>query len=136
MSDAKPILKRELLAYRADIKNEIFRQIRLMFYRLKVTQKELAFRLAMDEGQLSRCLRGENDMRLETFSDLARALECRLDVRLTPLADVVASNKAQVYSVSQGGAVVMHMRQDEIPAQLDPSLRLVQAVANVAKVAV
>jgi len=42
----------------------------------------------MDEGQLSRRLRGDYDLRLETLSDLARGLECRMDVKLTPLADV------------------------------------------------
>jgi len=88
---ADPISNRELLAYQADLKGSIFRQIRRIFHRMKqhgVTQKTLARRIGMDEGQLSRRLRGDYDLRLETLSDLARGLECRMDVKLTPLADV------------------------------------------------
>ena len=43
----------------------------------------------MDEGQLSRRLRGDYDLKLETLSDLARGLECRIDVKLIPLNEVV-----------------------------------------------
>jgi transcriptional regulator with XRE-family HTH domain len=99
MSEVRPIPKRELLNYRAEIKNEIFRQIRKMFHRLKqtgFTQKDLATKLGIDEGMLSRRMRGENDMRLETFSDLARGLDCRIDVRLTSLTEVVSLNKLRL----------------------------------------
>ena len=89
--------KRELLAYRADIKGSIFRQIRQLFNRAKgqegFTQKHLAKRIDMDEGQLSRRLRGDYDLKLETLSDLARGLECRIDVILTPLDEVVVSKE-------------------------------------------
>jgi len=88
----KVISQRELLAYRADVKGSIFRQIRERFARLKesgFTQKNLGTRIAMDEGQLSRRLRGDYDLQLETLSDLARGLECRIDVKLTPLTEVV-----------------------------------------------
>jgi|SRR5882724_1250373 len=104
MSRVEPISKRELLDYRAEIKSEIFRQIRKMFQRLKqtgFTQKDLAKKLGIDEGLLSRRMRGENDMRLETFSDLARGLDCMIDVKLTPLTEVLALNKlrASIYAV-------------------------------------
>jgi hypothetical protein len=39
----------------------------------------------MHTSQLSRILRGDNDLRLETLSDLARALECRIEVRIISL---------------------------------------------------
>src|SRR3954465_10077807 len=87
------ISKRELAAYRADVKGSIFRQIRERLSRLRgdgFTQKELGHRIDMDEGQLSRRLRGDYDLQLETLSDLARGLECRIDVKLTPLAEVQA----------------------------------------------
>jgi transcriptional regulator with XRE-family HTH domain len=87
------IPKRERLAYQADLKGLIFRQIRQAFIRAKesgFTQKEYAARIDMDEGQLSRRLRGDFDLKLETLSDLARGLEYRIDVKLTPLADVPA----------------------------------------------
>lgn len=47
----------------------------------------------MDKGQLSRRLRGDYDLKLETLSDLARGLECRIDVRLIPLSEVVATKQ-------------------------------------------
>jgi transcriptional regulator with XRE-family HTH domain len=89
---AKPISKRELLAYQADIKGSIFRQIREMLARRKdqgFTQKELAEKIGMDAGQLSRRLRGDYDSKLETLSDLARGLDCRIDVTLTPINQMV-----------------------------------------------
>jgi len=95
-TEAKPIPRRELLAYQADVKGSIFRQIRQRFARLKecgFTQKDLADLINMDRGQLSRRLRGDYDLKLETLSDLARGLDCRIDVRLTPLTDLAASIK-------------------------------------------
>src|SRR5438552_2202889 len=100
MSEVKQISKRELMNYRAEIKNQIFRQIRIMFHRLRnqsnFTQKDLSKKLGASEALISRRLRGENDMRIETFSDLARGLDCRIDVRLTPLSDVLVLNKAKI----------------------------------------
>lgn len=92
----KPIPKRELLAYRADVKGSIFRQVRKVFAQLKdggFTQKDLAAKIDMDEGQLSRRLRGDHDLQLDTFSDLARGLDCRIDVKLTPLVEAVRVNQ-------------------------------------------
>lgn len=97
----KPISKRELLAYRADVKGSIFRQIRKRFAHLKergFSQKDLGFRIDMDAGQLSRRLRGDYDLRLETLSDLARGLDCRIDVKLTPLAEVIALPPPQPFA--------------------------------------
>ena len=86
------IPKRELLAYRADFKLRAFRQIRKMFNLLKgregFTQKDLAIALGIDEGLLSRRLSGKNDMRMETFSDLARALECKIEVELVHISEI------------------------------------------------
>ena len=86
----RAISNRELLAYRAEFRNELFRQVHERLAMLKArgfTQKEMAARLSMNEGQLSRCLRGDNDLRLETLSDLARALDCRIIANLVPLHD-------------------------------------------------
>jgi transcriptional regulator with XRE-family HTH domain len=91
----KPISKRELLAYQADVKGSIFRQIREMLARLKdhgFTQKELATKIGMDAGQLSRRLRGDYDLKLETLSDLARGLDCRIDVKLTSINQAVKAS--------------------------------------------
>jgi len=79
----------ELCDYRAEVKGEIFRAIRSRVHDLKkqgFTQKDLANRLDMDPAQLCRQLKGDDDLRLESLSDLARGLECRLDVSVTPLS--------------------------------------------------
>lgn len=90
--DRRVIPPRELAAYRAAFKLQIFRQIRKVFNQLKgregFSQKDLAIALGVDEGLLSRRLQGKNDMRLETFSDLARGLECRINVELVPIAEI------------------------------------------------
>jgi len=107
---ADPISKLELLAYQADLKGSIFRQIRQIFHRMKqhgVTQKTLARRIGIDEGQLSRRLRGDYDLRLETLSDLARGLECRIDVKLTPLTDVALTIETQDTKSKAGGHPVV-----------------------------
>lgn len=85
------IAEREFLAYRADVKGALFRNIRQRFAKLKeggFTQKDYAAKLGMNEGQLSRLLRGDTDIRLETLSDMALGLGCRIDVTLTPLEDI------------------------------------------------
>ena len=108
-----PISKRELLAYQADVKGSIFRQIRQRFARLKengFTQKDLATKIGMNEGQLSRRLRGDYDLRLETLSDLARGLDCRIAVTLVPLANVAlfeprpASSSSSAYGTATGAS--------------------------------
>jgi transcriptional regulator with XRE-family HTH domain len=95
----KPISKRELLAYQADVKGSIFRQIREVLTRFKergFTQKELADKIGMDPGQLSRRLRGDYDLQLETLSDLARGLDCRIDVKLTSINQVLNANDVRL----------------------------------------
>lgn len=92
MNTRAPIAERELLAYRAEFRNSIFRQIHKRLREAKergFTQKQMAASLAMNEGQLSRLLRGDSDLRLETLSDLARALDCRIRAELTDLSDPV-----------------------------------------------
>jgi transcriptional regulator with XRE-family HTH domain len=92
------ISRRELFAYQSDLKGSIFRQIREMFSYLKqngFTQKALADRIEMDEGQLSRRLKGTYDLRLETLSDLARGMDCRIDVQIMPLSYILNTPVAE-----------------------------------------
>ena len=91
------IPERELAAYRAEVKGEIFRDIRHVLHEKKqagFTQKQLAQRLGIDEGLLSRRLKGENDLQLETLADLARGLDCKLEVQVVSLSHPKFANKA------------------------------------------
>ncbi len=91
-SDKRVINQRELQAYRAALKLQIFKKIRQAFNERKhgegFSQKDLAYALGIDESVLSKRLNGKHDMRLETFSDLARGLECKLDVMLRPISEI------------------------------------------------
>jgi transcriptional regulator with XRE-family HTH domain len=91
------IPERELAVYRAEVKGEIFRDIRQVLHEKKkdgFTQKQLAQRLGIDEGLLSRRLKGENDLQLETLADLARGLDCKLEVQVVSLSHPKFASRA------------------------------------------
>ena len=110
-SPVDQIPKRELFAYRAELKGELFRALRAMFRRLHeeegLTQAEIARRLNADPGLISRRMRGQQNMRLETLSDLARAMNCRVDVKLTSFKSVQGraepERTARLVAGQQGG---------------------------------
>ena len=85
------IPKRELWEYRAELKGQLFRALREMLSSLKrsgVNQATIVRRLQADPGRISKRLSGKENMTLETISDLARAMECRVDVKLTHFSEV------------------------------------------------
>ena len=93
-----PISQRELLVYRAELRGAIFRQLHHRLEAIrgephKFTQKDLAVRIHADPAVVSRRLAGENDMQLETLCDMARGLECRIEVQLTPLGVIEEENQ-------------------------------------------
>src|SRR5690348_14956152 len=88
------IPKHELADYAADVKSQLLRQIRrrfkLLHERDEFTQSDLAARLGVNKAVICRRLQGENDMRVETMAEMARGLDCRVDVTLTPIGQVTA----------------------------------------------
>ena len=117
-----PIPERELAVYRAEVKGEIFRDIRHLLYEKKqdgFTQKQLAQRLGIDEGLLSRRLKGENDLQLETLCDLARGLDCKLEVQVVPLSHPkYASNAPRAHDATQRAAKLSKDRQSAAVADV------------------
>lgn len=106
------ISERELRAYRAELRVGIFRQVHARLNTMKaqgLTQEEVAARIGMQPSQLSRLLKGENDLQLETLSDLARALDCRIVATVVPLEPKPRSESVYVFRIStgavQGGGV-------------------------------
>lgn len=87
-----PMSAEQRQAYRLRLKSKLFRDIRGLFHRLNkekgLTQKEIARRLEIDEALVSKRLRGDANLTLNTLCDLARAMDARVDVKVTPLADV------------------------------------------------
>lgn len=100
------ITKRELWEYRAELKGQLFRALREMLSSLQssgVNQATIARRLNADPARVSKRLSGKENMTLETISDLARAMECRIDVQLTHFSEMAltkaAHQQADVFSV-------------------------------------
>jgi len=125
--DTKPISKRELLDYSADVKAALFRQIWKRFAYLentfKFSQVHLAKRLAVGKAVISRRLRGENDMRLETLSDLARGLNCRIDVVLTPFEQITVAELKGFPFKSPASVAVADITQSQGVSQEGEAIR-------------
>lgn len=59
-----------------------------------LNQKTIAARLGKKSPEvISRCLSGQKNMTLRTLHELARAMDCRLDVSVTPLKNIQPSNR-------------------------------------------
>lgn len=57
-----------------------------------LSQKDIADRLEKDTGFVSRCLNGRQNMTMRTVHDLARAMDCRLDMTFVPLKSLKPAN--------------------------------------------
>ena len=69
-----------------------------------LSQKDIAERLGRkDATYISRCLAGQKNMTLKTIFELARAMDSRLDVDITPLAQLPKANNQPQRDVSGEG---------------------------------
>jgi hypothetical protein len=59
----------------------------------QLNQKKIGVRLGKKPSFVSRCLSGQKNMTIRTIHDLARAMDCRLEVTLRPLASLKPVNK-------------------------------------------
>ena len=69
------------------------------------TWKEIGNRIGMAPAVVSRCISGQENMKIQTMHKLARGMGCRLHVDLEPLCDVRPSNRpisARAQKVTQG----------------------------------
>jgi hypothetical protein len=57
-----------------------------------INQKKMASRLGKKPSFISRCLSGQINMTIRTIHDLARAMDCRLEVTFKPLKDLRPAN--------------------------------------------
>jgi len=103
----EPASEAELRAYRAELRTSIFRQIHARLAELReagFTQDEMAATIGMQPSQLSRLLKGESDLQLETLSDLARGLGCRIVASVVPLRPRPREEKNFTYRRETGVA--------------------------------
>lgn len=77
--------------YRARLRLQLFTELRALFRRRQretgLTQNEVADRLGVDDAVISKRLNGEANLTLNTVSDLARAMEGLVDVKITAIED-------------------------------------------------
>jgi transcriptional regulator with XRE-family HTH domain len=78
--------------------HQVLAELQAAFRRLqkdpatRLTQQDIADRLGMQPAQVSRYLRGHTNMTLMTMHKLARAMGCRLEIRLRDLNSLPAAN--------------------------------------------
>jgi transcriptional regulator with XRE-family HTH domain len=57
-----------------------------------LNQRKIAERLGRKPSFISRCLSGQQNMTIRTIHDLARAMDCRLEVSFVPLDSLPMAN--------------------------------------------
>jgi transcriptional regulator with XRE-family HTH domain len=70
------------------LRRKVFEQIKLRVSESSLTQRQLAHRLGKSESRISKWLHGQENVTLRTMNDIARAIDCRLEIRVTPLREV------------------------------------------------
>ena len=87
-----PLREGEKAMFRARLRNALFDELRALFRRRRKQggwkQKDVADRLGIDPGTVSRRLKGGENVTLDWVSDFARALDARVEVRIVPLEAV------------------------------------------------
>jgi transcriptional regulator with XRE-family HTH domain len=74
-------------------KHQVLDKLQAAFRASKLKQEDIASRLGKDPATVSRCLRGQRDMSLRTMHDLARGMNCRLQIEVTPLDQLIPVNR-------------------------------------------
>lgn len=107
----EPISEEILLERQFRLKNEILREVRALFRKLKrykgLTQREIAQRSGMDPAEISRLLNGKINMTLATLSDLLEGMEAELRIKAVPV-ESVASEGVAIENVVSG--VTLHAK--------------------------
>lgn len=87
-----PIPEYELLVYQEELKEKMFRALRKHFKEGQITYATVAERLGIAQWRAERMLKGEQGLRLEQLSDLARALDARFQVKLDTFSEIRKAN--------------------------------------------
>lgn len=92
LEKGKNLSEKEKNKFRVRFKGDVIRQLRGLFDRFareeKLTQKELAQRVNADEALISKRLKGEANLTMNTVSDMARAMGARPELRLFAYKDM------------------------------------------------
>lgn len=83
----------ELLVYQEELKEKMFRALLKHFREGEITYATVAERLGIAQWRVERMLKGEQALRIEQLSDLARALDARFQVKLDTFAAIKKANE-------------------------------------------
>jgi hypothetical protein len=87
-----------------------------------VNQKIMAERIGAKPAFVSRCLSGQQNMTVRTIHNLARAMDCRLEVAFRPLGTLTASNWAPPVTEFKGTTLAaVNLGTDKSSAGITPS---------------
>ena len=86
--------------------HKLISQLQHAFRASKLTQKSIADRLGKRPEVVSRCLAGQKNMTIRTMHDLARAMDCRLEIVVRPLSEVTPTNRGAVLGAGQKKAAI------------------------------
>ena len=92
--------------------HDLIDEMQAAFLKSGLSQDEIADRLGRDPAFISRCLRGQNNMTVRTINNIARSMNCRLDVNFQALSELYPSNlqphvsqRAWVFETTQTGTI-------------------------------
>lgn len=87
MTDGKAIKKGELWEEYNSTLNRAYIAMRRSFQRSGLTQDQLAAKLGVDKGLISKRLKGVENLTLKTLSFMANAMGCRLEINYVPYSE-------------------------------------------------
>ncbi|TNE38240.1 MAG: XRE family transcriptional regulator, partial [Alphaproteobacteria bacterium] len=88
----KKIPEDKLYLWSLDVQDKLYDELRKAYDASGLSQDEVALRLGKDKAQISRWLNGTTNMHLRSYSDLARALDCRLNIIVESLSSIPRPN--------------------------------------------
>lgn len=83
----------------------VHREIQKAFSKSGLKQNDLAKMLDIDRSTINRQLLGQSNLTLRSISDLAWAMDCRLNFSLTPLSDELGVNARTAQITETSGYV-------------------------------
>jgi hypothetical protein len=73
--------------------HDLVSQLQHRFREIDLTQKQIGGKIHKQPAVVSRCLAGQENMTVRTMHDLARGMNCRLEISLQPLDKLRPSNR-------------------------------------------
>lgn len=99
----RQIPKAELRELWHSFRHQTLGELQAAYRTCGVTQEEIGIRIDKDPATVSKCLRGQRNMTMETMFLLARGMDCRLRVVLEKLGSLTPVNRQHGHTWSCDG---------------------------------